>query len=59
MLAVFALKEYQYDVGNISQIHLLGKLRKIYEQSHTELFDLIRNTVVDIINLGEVDDLIK
>ena len=49
MIAVFYCKEYQADVGNISHIHLLGKLFQTYEQSQTELFDLIRNNIVDII----------
>ena len=59
MLAVFACKENQAGVENISQIHLLGELRQLSEQSWTELFYLIRNNVVDIINPEEVDDLIK
>ena len=59
ILEVFSRKEYQADVRNISHIHLLGKLRKLSEQSRTELFDLIRNNVVDIIKSEEVDDLIK
>ena len=45
--------------GNISPIHLLGELCQLSEQSQTELFDLIRNNVVDIIKPEEVDDLIK
>ena len=59
MLAVFACKEYQADVGNLSHIHLLGKHCQIYEQSQTELFDLIRNNVVDRIKPEAVYDLIK
>ena len=59
MLAVFTCKEYQSDVGNISYIHLLGKLCQISEQSRTELFDLIRNNVFGIIKPKEVDDILK
>ena len=59
MLAVFAHKEYQAEVGNISHIHLLGQICQLYEQSRTELFGLIMNNVVDIIKPEEVDDLIK
>ena len=59
MLAVFDCKEYQSDVRNLSHIHLLGKICQLSEQSRTELFDLIRNNVVDIIKPEEVDDLIK
>ena len=59
MLAVFTCNEYQSDVGNILYIHLLGKIRQISEQSRTELFDLIRNSVVDIITPEEVDDQIS
>ena len=59
MVAVFFCKEYQADVGNISHIHLLGKLHQLSEQSLTELSDLISNNVVDIIKSEEVDDLIK
>ena len=59
MLAVFYCKEYQYDVGNLLHIYLLGKFCKLYEQSWTELFDIISNNVVDIIKPEEVDDLIK
>ena len=51
MLAVFDLKEYQADVGSISHIHLLGKLRQLSELSQTELFYFIRNNVIDIIKL--------
>ena len=47
MLQVFDCKEYQADAGNLSYIHLLGKTCQLYEQSRTELFDLIRNNVVD------------
>ena len=35
MLAVFACKEYQHYLGNLSHIHLLGKLRQLSEQSRT------------------------
>ena len=49
MIEVFSHKEYQYDIGHLSHIHLLGKLRQLSEQSRTELFDLISNNVVDII----------
>ena len=49
MLAVFACKKYQSDVGNISHIFLLGNIFQLYEQSQTELFDLIGNNFVDII----------
>ena len=59
MLAVFYHKEYQADVGNILHVRLLGKLSKIYEQFQIELFDLIRNNVVDIIKPEEVDGIIK
>ena len=59
ILAVFSCKEYQADVGNISHIYLIGKLRQLSEQSQTELFDLIRNNVVDIIKPKEVYDLIR
>ena len=59
MLTVFACKEYQVDVGHISNIHLLGKLRQLSEQSRTELFDLISNNFFDIIKHEEVEDLIK
>ena len=59
MLAVFYHKEYQSDAGNISHIHLLGKIRQRSEHSRTEVFDLIRNNVVDIIKSEEVYDLIK
>ena len=59
MLAVFSCKENQDDVGNISHIHLLGKLCQLSEQSQIELFDLMSNNVVDIIKPEEVDDLIK
>ena len=59
MLAVFAWKENQSDVGNISHIHLFGKLCQLSEQSQTELFDLIRNNVVNIIKPEEFDDLIR
>ena len=54
MLEVFSHKEYQADAVNISHIHLL----EIFCQL-SELFDLIRNNVVDIIKPEEVDDLIK
>ena len=40
-------------------IHLLGKLRRLSEQSQKELFYLIRNDVVYIIKPEEVDELIK
>ena len=56
MLAVFACKEYQADVENISHICLLFQLSG---KSRTELFSLIRNNVVDVIKPEEVDDLIK
>ena len=59
MLEVFYRKEYQANVGNISHIHLPRKICQHYEQSRTELFDLIRNNVVDIIKPEEFDDLIK
>ena len=59
MVAVFYCKEYQSDVGNISRIHLLGKIGQLSEQLRTELFDLIRNNVVDIIKPEEVYDTIK
>ena len=59
MLELFARKEYQADVVNISHIHLLGKLFQLSEHSGTELFDLIRYNVVDIIKPEEVDDLNK
>ena len=59
MLAVFDRREYQSDVGKFSHIHLLGKLCQLYEQSRIELFDLIRNNVVDIIKPEEVVELIK
>ena len=59
MLSVFARKEYQSDVENISHIHIPGKIRQLYEQSRTELFDLISNNAVDIIKPEVVDDLIK
>ena len=59
MLAVFARKEYQADVGNLSHIHLLGKYEDFSEQSTEELFDLIRNNVVDIIKPEEIDTLIE
>ena len=58
MLAVFDLKEYQYDAGNISHIHSPERLCQLYEHSRTEIFDLIRNHVFDIIKPEEVDDLI-
>ena len=56
MIAVFARKEYQSDVGDHSHNYLICELS---EQSWTELFDLIRNNIVDIIKPEEVDDLIK
>ena len=59
MPAVSARKEYQSDIGNISHIHLLGKICQLSNQSQTELFDLIKNDVVGIINIEEVYDLIK
>jgi hypothetical protein len=58
MLAVFARKEYQSDVGNLSHIHLLGKLARICEQSRQDLFNLIRNNIVDIIKPEEIDAMI-
>ena len=59
MTSLFTRKEYQYDIGNISHIHLPGKLLQFSKQSRTELLDLIRNNFVDIIKPKEVDDLIK
>ena len=59
MLALFSHKLYQAEIGNISYIHLLGKLRQLSEQSQTELFGLIRNNVIDILEPEEVDDLIN
>lgn len=59
MLATFARKEYQADVGNLSHIHLLGKLDSLTEHGKEELFDLIRNNVIDIIKPHEVDSLIE
>ena len=41
MIAVFARKEYQSDVGNIFNIHLLGKPVQLSEQLRTELLDII------------------
>ena len=35
------------------------KFCQLYEHSQIELFDLIRNNTVDIINPEEVDELIK
>ena len=49
ILEVFSRKEYQADVRNISHIQLLGKNCQLSEQSQTEMFDLIRNNVADII----------
>ena len=54
-----ACKEYQSDFGNISQIHLLGKLCQLSEHSQTELFDLIWNNLLDLIKPEEFDDLIE
>ena len=54
MLSVFACKEYHADVGSISRIHLLGKLLQLSEQSQIELFDFIRNNVVDVIKLKKL-----
>ena len=59
ILAVFGLKEYQSGVGNISHIHLLKKIRQLSEKSRIELFDLIRNNIVDIIRLEIFDDIVK
>ena len=59
IIELFSRKEYQAEVGNISHIHLLGKLSQLFEHSRTELFYLIRNNFVDIIKPEEVDDLIK
>ena len=59
ILAVFARKEYQADFVNLSHIHLLGNICQLSEQSQTELFDLTRNNVVDIIKPEEVYDLVK
>ena len=59
MLAVFSRKEYEDDVGNLSPIHLFGKLCQLSKQSLTELFDLIRNNALDIIKPEEGDYLIK
>ena len=33
MLELFASTQYRYYIRNISHIHLLGKLRQLYEQS--------------------------
>ena len=59
ILALFARKYYQSGVGTISYIHLLGKIRQIYEQYWTALFYLIRDNVVDIIKPEDFDYLIK
>ena len=58
MLAVLARKEYQSDVGNLSHIHLLGKLAQMCEHSREDLGNLIRNNIVDIIKPEEVDAMI-
>ena len=49
ILGLFSRKEYQAYIGNISHIHLLEKIRQLYEQSQTKLCDLISDNVVDII----------
>ena len=59
MLALFDCKEYQANVGNHSHIHLLGKVTQLSEKSQTELFDLIRENIVDIIKAEEFYDLSK
>ena len=59
MLATFARKEYQADVGNLSHIHLLGKIDDLSDRNREELFDLIRNNVIDIIKPEEIDDILE
>ena len=59
MLEVFAHKKYQTYVGNISHIYSLRNLFQLSEQSWIELFGLIKNNVVDIIEAETVNDLIK
>ena len=59
MPEVFACKKYQYDVGNLSHINLLGKLRQLYKHSWTELFNLIKHNVVDIIKPEEICYIFK
>ena len=56
-LAIFARKEYQADAGNLSHIHLLGKLKNLHDIH--ELFDLVQNNVVDIIKPDEIQSLIN
>ena len=58
MVAKFARKEYQSDKGNLSHIHLLGKLEDLTEDDKQKLFDLIRNNVIDIIKPEEIESVI-
>ena len=59
IITVFDFKYYQPDIGKFSQTLLLGEICHISKQSQTELFGLIRNNVVGVIQHEEVDYLIK
>lgn len=59
MIAFFARKEYQASIGNLSHIHMLGKIKDMTEDSREFLYDLIRNNVVDLIKPEEVPGLIE
>ena len=56
LIATFARKEYQADKGNLSHIHLLGKVLNL--QDKNELFELVRNNVIDIVKPDEINILL-
>lgn len=59
--ALFARKEYQQDVGNLSHIHAILKIswEKLSEDEKKFVLELVRASVVDIIRTDELDHFMK
>jgi len=59
--AIFARKEYQSDVGNLSHIHALLRVNLDEYNGNEQEFvqELIRGSVVEIVRSNEVDKFIK